>query len=64
MRVMVVWCPDWSVVAALDEAEESPRSPAAVLSANVVEVCNGPARSEGVRRGQRRRDAQVRSRPA
>jgi protein ImuB len=60
MRVMVVWCPDWSVVAALDEAERSPRSPAAVLSANVVEVCNGPARAEGVRRGQRRRDAQSR----
>lgn len=60
MRVMVVWCPDWSVVAALDEADRSPRSPAAVLSANVVEVCNGPARSEGVRRGQRRRDAQAR----
>ena len=60
MRVLVVWCPDWSVVAALEEAEESPRSPAAVLSANVVEVCNGPARDEGVRRGQRRRDAQAR----
>jgi protein ImuB len=57
---MVVWCPDWSVVAALDEAEASPRSPAAVLAANVVEVCNGPARAEGVRRGQRRRDAQAR----
>lgn len=60
MRVMVVWCPDWSVVAALDEADRSRRSPAAVLSANVVEVCNGPARAEGVRRGQRRRDAQAR----
>ena len=60
MRVMVVWCPDWSVVAALDEADRSPRSPAAVLAANVVEVCNGPARAEGVRRGQRRRDAQSR----
>ena len=59
MRVLVVWCPDWSVVAALEEAEESPRSPAAVLHANVVEVCNGPARAEGVRRGQRRRDAQA-----
>ncbi len=60
MRVMVVWCPDWSVVAALEEAGASPRSPAAVLHANVVEVCNAPARSEGVRRGQRRRDAQAR----
>lgn len=57
---MVVWCPDWSVVAALDEADRSRRSPAAVLAANVVEVCNAPARAEGVRRGQRRRDAQAR----
>ncbi|MBS2938407.1 DNA polymerase Y family protein [Nocardioides sp. J2M5] len=60
MRVMVVWCPDWSVVAALDEAGRSLRAPAAVLAANVVEVCNGPARAEGVRRGHRRRDAQSR----
>ncbi|WP_445255961.1 DNA polymerase Y family protein [Nocardioides aurantiacus] len=60
MRVMVVWCPDWSVVAALEEAGSPPRSPAAVLHANLVEVCNGPARAEGVRRGQRRRDAQAR----
>ena len=60
MRVLVVWCPDWSVVAALSEAERSPGEPAAVLAAGVVEVCNGPAREEGVRRGQRRRDAQAR----
>ena len=60
MRVMVVWCPDWSVVAALEEADRSLRSPAAVRHANVVEVCTGPARDEGVRRGQRRRDAQSR----
>jgi protein ImuB len=60
MRVLVVWCPDWSVVAALREAERAPSEPAAVLAAGVVEVCNGPAREEGVRRGQRRRDAQAR----
>jgi len=60
MRVLVLWCPDWSVVAALREAERSPAEPAAVLSAGVVEVCNGPARDDGVRRGQRRRDAQAR----
>ena len=60
MRVMAVWCPDWSVVAALEEAEASPRSPAAVLHAGVVEVCNRHARAQGVRRGQRRRDAQAR----
>ncbi len=57
---MVVWCPDWSVVAALEEAGEPTRSPAAVMHANLVEVCNGPARAEGVRRGHRRRDAQSR----
>ncbi len=60
MRVLVVWCPDWSVVAALTDAERSPAEPAAVLHAGVVEVCNAAARAEGVRRGQRRRDAQAR----
>lgn len=59
-RVLVVWCPDWSVVAALADEELSLALPAAVLSRNVVEVCNGPARTEGVRRGMRRRDAQAR----
>ncbi|WP_139983668.1 Y-family DNA polymerase [Nocardioides litoris] len=57
---MVVWCPDWSVVAGLAETGQPPRTPAAVLSANIVEVCNAPARAEGVRRGHRRRDAQSR----
>ncbi len=60
MRVLVLWCPDWSVVAGLAEAERPPSTPAAVFSGHVVEVCNGPARAEGVRRGQRRRDAQAR----
>lgn len=60
MRVLVVWCPDWSVVAALEEAGQRALAPAAVVAANVVEVCNQAARDEGVRRGQRRRDAQAR----
>lgn len=60
MRVMVVWCPDWPVVAGLAEGERAAHTPAAVLSANIVEACNQPARAEGVRRGQRRRDAQAR----
>ncbi len=60
MRVLVVWCPDWSVVAGLAEAGRPAGTPAAVLSANRVEVCNAAARAEGVRRGQRRRDAQAR----
>ncbi len=67
MRVLVAWCPDWSVTAGLFEVAENgegsrPPSdqPAAVLGNNVVEVCNATARAEGVRRGQRRRDAQAR----
>ena len=60
MRVLVVWCPDWSVVAGLVEAEQPATTPAAVFSANIVQACNGAARAEGVRRGHRRRDAQAR----
>ncbi|MEZ0581275.1 DNA polymerase Y family protein [Nocardioides sp. MH1] len=67
MRVLVAWCPDWSVTAGLFELAEAADSPvragdepAAVLSNNVVEVCNAAARAEGVRRGHRRRDAQSR----
>lgn len=69
MRTMVLWCPDWSVTAALlERADGSPEdagatdaaAPAVVLANNVVVVCNAAARSEGVRRGQRRRDAQAR----
>lgn len=60
MRVLVVWCPDWSVVAAAAQAGLGRSEPAAVVSGNVVEVCNGAARAAGVRRGMRRRDAQSR----
>ncbi|MGL5910127.1 MAG: hypothetical protein ACRCZP_09000, partial [Phycicoccus sp.] len=45
----------------------APPAPAAVFThaergarANVVQSCNGPARSFGIRRGMRRRDAQAR----
>ncbi|GAA5156246.1 DNA polymerase Y family protein [Nocardioides marinquilinus] len=58
--MLVAWCPDWSVVAALAEADRPASPAAAVLAAGVVEVCNTAARTDGVRRGQRRRDAQSR----
>ncbi len=60
MRILVLWCPDWPVVAALTEAGESDMAPAAVLSANRVVACNAAARADGIRRGMRRRDAQAR----
>lgn len=56
-RVMVVWCPDWPVVAACTELGLSEHAPVAVVTANQVVACSAMARAEGVRRGMRRRDA-------
>jgi protein ImuB len=53
MRTLVVWCPDWPVVAAGSWA-----GPAAVLASGRVVACSDAAREAGVRRGQRLRDAQ------
>ncbi len=58
MRTMVVWCPDWPVMAVL--ADLPAGSPAAVLEKGQVLACSPAARIEGVRRGMRRRDAQSR----
>jgi protein ImuB len=56
MRVLVVWCPDWPVVAAFGDGQQ----PCAVLTRSAVVACNAAAREVGVRRGMRRRDAQSR----
>jgi len=54
--MLVVWCPDWPVVA----AGAPPDSPTAVVHANRVVACSAAARAEGVRPGLRRREAQGR----
>lgn len=63
-RVLVVWCPDWPLTAALLQPgpgeEPLADGPAAVLAGNAVLACNQAARDDGVRRGMRRRDAQAR----
>ena len=59
-RVLVVWCPDWPVSAALAERDLPTHLPAAVFAANAVQACNTAARDFGIRRGMRRRDAQAR----
>ncbi|WP_026875298.1 Y-family DNA polymerase [Jiangella gansuensis] len=59
-RVLVVWCPDWPVVAAMAEEGIRTEQPVAVLAHNTVVACNEAARHEGVRRAMRRRDAQSR----
>ncbi len=58
MRTMVVWCPDWPVMALLTDLPAG--APAAVLHSGQVLACTPSARIEGVRRGMRRRDAQSR----
>jgi protein ImuB len=55
-RMLVVWCPDWPVVAAGAGAD----SLAAVVHANRVVACSPAARAEGVQPGLRRREAQGR----
>jgi protein ImuB len=55
-RVLVVWCPDWPLTAVGVEAG----TPGAVVVDGHVVACTAAARAEGVRRGQRIRDAQRR----
>lgn len=54
-RILTVWCPDWSVVAAGRH-----REPAVVLSANRVLARSAGAAAAGIAVGQRRREAQRR----
>ncbi len=54
-RMLVVWRPDWPVVA----AGVAPTEAAAVLDAGRVVACSAAARADGVRRGHRRRQAEA-----
>jgi len=54
--MLVVWCPDWPVVA----AGAPPDSLTAVVHANRVVACSAAAWAAGVRPGLRRREAQGR----
>jgi len=56
--MLVVWCPDWPVMAASAEAGVLPQTPVAVVLTNRVLACSATARERGVRRGMRRREAQ------
>ena len=59
-RRLVLWCPDWPVVAAVRAAGADPFQPSAVLTAHRVVACSVAARACGVRRGMRQRTAQQR----
>jgi protein ImuB len=62
VRSLVVWVPDWPVVALTRDGQSppDPALPIAVIEKGMVSACSPAARAEGVRRGQRRRDAQAR----
>ncbi|MBL7256555.1 DNA polymerase Y family protein [Paractinoplanes lichenicola] len=57
---MLLWCPDWPVMAAEIVLGVSAAKPVIVLHGNRVIACSEAARREGVRRGLRRREAQSR----
>ncbi|KWV34250.1 DNA polymerase Y family protein [Micromonospora rifamycinica] len=57
---MLLWCPDWPVLAVEIVDGVPATGPVAVLHANRVVACSAPARAAGVRRGLRRREAQGR----
>ena len=59
-RVLALWCPDWPAVAAAAAADLPITHPVAVIAANRVIACSATARSEGVARGLKRREAQAR----
>jgi protein ImuB len=58
-RKIAVWCPDWPVTTARLEAGLPAQAPVAVVTANRVVACSYTARTAGVRRGLRRREAQA-----
>ncbi|MEV6599437.1 DNA polymerase Y family protein [Actinoplanes sp. NPDC051346] len=59
-RTLLLWCPDWPVIAAEIVEGVSAVGAVVVVRANRVVACSEAARAEGVRRGLRRREAQGR----
>ena len=59
-RMLCLWCPDWPVVAARRADPTLQGVPVVVLDRGFVLAASAEARAEGVRRGLRRREAEVR----
>ena len=60
VRTLLLWCPDWPVIAAEIVDGIPATEPVVVLRANRVIACSTTARAEGIRRGLRKREAQSR----
>ncbi|WP_309620111.1 DNA polymerase Y family protein [Salinibacterium sp.] len=59
-RVAILWCPDWSITAAVQSAKLGVDAPVALIENGVVRGSSASARAEGVSRGLRVREAQAR----
>ncbi|MCM3504765.1 MULTISPECIES: DNA polymerase Y family protein [unclassified Curtobacterium] len=59
-RTIVLWCPDWPVIAAARAAGSPPEHPFALVAKGVVFASSASARQQGVVRGLRVREAQAR----
>ncbi|TQL48180.1 protein ImuB [Homoserinimonas aerilata] len=60
LRALIVWLPDWPISAARMEQGLPPDGPLALVDRGHVVACSESARREGVRRGLRLREAQLR----
>ncbi|MHA7273575.1 DNA polymerase Y family protein [Arthrobacter sp. TMT4-20] len=59
-RIMMLWCPDWPIAAALRELNLPIDASLALVDKGEVYACSPAARSEGVKRRLRVREAQAR----
>ena len=59
-RAIVLWCPDWPVIAAQQALDLPPDEPLALVEKGIVFACSPAARADGVKRGLRMREAQAR----
>ncbi|QHC70300.1 DNA polymerase Y family protein [Rathayibacter sp. VKM Ac-2801] len=59
-RTILVWCPDWPLLAAAADAGLGAEHPLALTEKSLVFASSPAARAEGVRRGMRVREAQSR----
>jgi protein ImuB len=61
MRTIVLWCPDWPVFAAIREHGLADDEAVALADGGTVFACSAAARRDGVTRGLKLREAQLRS---
>lgn len=59
MKRAVIWVPDWPVESILLAGKAQPQEPIAVIDGRGVVACNSVARELGIRRGMRKRSAQM-----